>query len=99
MIDEDRPVIVVTPAGVGGDLLRPVLARLRDRQADTCLVGDGDLARDYQVTSHVPIPPMEESLSPIVQIVPLQKLAHHLAVARHHDPDQPRGLSKVTETR
>jgi glucosamine--fructose-6-phosphate aminotransferase (isomerizing) len=99
MIDEDRPVIVVTPAGIGGDLLRPVLARLRDRQADTCLVGDRDLAEEYRVTTHLPIPPMEESLSPIVQIVPLQRLAHHLAVARHHDPDQPRGLSKVTETR
>jgi len=99
MIDEDRPVVVCAPSGVGGDLLRPVLARLRDRGADTCLIGADELAAEYQVTAHVPTPDVEESLAPIVQIVPLQQLAHHLAVARHRDPDQPRGLSKVTETR
>ncbi len=99
MIDEDRPVLVIAPAGVGSDLLRPVLARLRDRGADTCLVGDDGLASEYRVTSRVPTPSVAETLSPIVQVVPLQQLAHHIAVARHFDPDQPRGLSKVTETR
>jgi glucosamine--fructose-6-phosphate aminotransferase (isomerizing) len=99
MIDNDRPVIVIAPRGVGGELLRPVLTRLQDNDADVCLVGDPALAAEYATTSCVPIPDIDEQLSPIVQIVPLQQLALRVAVARHLDPDQPRGLKKVTETR
>jgi glucosamine--fructose-6-phosphate aminotransferase (isomerizing) len=40
-----------------------------------------------------------ESIAPFVQILPLQRLACAMAVARHHDPDEPRGLLKVTLTR
>jgi glucosamine--fructose-6-phosphate aminotransferase (isomerizing) len=39
-----------------------------------------------------------EALSPALAIVPLQQLAWHLARERGSDPDQPRGLRKVTET-
>ena len=39
-----------------------------------------------------------EELSPLLEIVPLQRLACALAVARGLDPDAPRGLSKVTHT-
>jgi glucosamine--fructose-6-phosphate aminotransferase (isomerizing) len=99
MVDQDRPVIVIAPQGVGGDLLRPALGRLQEHQADVCLVGDPMLARDCATTSCVPIPDIDEQLSPIVQIVPLQQLALRIAVARHLDPDRPRGLSKITETR
>ena len=44
-------------------------------------------------------PGMDEQLAPIAQIVPLQRLACAMALGRHHDPDHPRGLKKVTETR
>jgi glucosamine--fructose-6-phosphate aminotransferase (isomerizing) len=37
-------------------------------------------------------------VSPILEILPLQRLAMHLAVARGGNPDAPRGLRKVTET-
>ncbi|MBN1399768.1 MAG: glucosamine--fructose-6-phosphate aminotransferase, partial [Anaerolineae bacterium] len=43
--------------------------------------------------------PLPEWLSPLVSVVPGQLLAHHLAVAKGLDPDQPRGLQKITETR
>jgi glucosamine--fructose-6-phosphate aminotransferase (isomerizing) len=43
--------------------------------------------------------PGTELLSPLVDILPTQLLAYHLTVARGLDPDNPRGLSKVTITR
>lgn len=43
--------------------------------------------------------PGTEFLSPIVDIIPAQLLAYHLTVARGLDPDNPRGLTKVTITR
>jgi len=40
------------------------------------------------------LPPSPELLSPIVEIVPLQLLAYHIAVHRGCDVDQPRNLAK-----
>ena len=39
-----------------------------------------------------------EALTPVLAFLPLQQLAWHLARERGADPDQPRGLRKVTET-
>ena len=43
--------------------------------------------------------PGTELLSPLVDILPAQLLAYHLTVARGFDPDNPKGLTKVTITR
>lgn len=96
MIDEDRPVIAVASTGRGGRALYPVLDRLAERGADVCLVGDPGAARPHNHV--VPLPAVDEQLSPVLEILPLQRLAHVMAVARHYDPDAPRGLRKVTET-
>ncbi|RBL82262.1 glucosamine-6-phosphate deaminase, partial [Streptomyces cavourensis] len=45
-------------------------------------------------TSGVP-----EELQPILEILPLQMLAYEVTIARGQDPDSPRALAKVTETR
>ena len=42
----------------------------------------------------IEIPPSSELLSPILEIVPLQLLAYHIAVRRGCDVDQPRNLAK-----
>ena len=42
------------------------------------------------------IPPW---LAPIVEILPAQLYAYHLTVARGLNPEHPRSISKVTETR
>jgi len=42
----------------------------------------------------IEIPPSLELLSPILEIVPLQLLAYHIAVRRGCDVDQPRNLAK-----
>jgi glucosamine--fructose-6-phosphate aminotransferase (isomerizing) len=99
MVDHDRPVVVVAPEGVGGELLRPVLERLRDRRADVCIVGSRVLVEEFQPAVGLALPAgLDERLSPVVQIVPLQQLALQVARMRHLDPDRPRGLRKVTET-
>jgi glucosamine--fructose-6-phosphate aminotransferase (isomerizing) len=77
--------------------MQPVLDRLTERHAEVCVVGDPAAAP--AAGQVVPLPPLPEELAPIAQIVPCQRLAHTLALARHHDPDAPRGLSKVTRTR
>jgi glutamine---fructose-6-phosphate transaminase (isomerizing) len=48
-----------------------------------------------KVANHViEVPPSSDLLSPILEIVPLQLLAYHIAVRRGCDVDQPRNLAK-----
>ncbi|TXR55666.1 SIS domain-containing protein [Quadrisphaera setariae] len=98
MVDADRPVVVVVPEGPGGQALVPVLDALHERGADVCAVAPSGLAPHATVRLALPSG-MPEDLAPVVQIVPLQRLAAHMALARGLDPDSPRGLRKVTETR
>jgi glucosamine--fructose-6-phosphate aminotransferase (isomerizing) len=97
MIDRGFPVIMIAPEGPGSMALRPVLERLRERGADTLVVGDPAMVSlatvGITLTGLGP-----EVLTPILAILPLQQLAWHLATVRGSDPDQPRGLQKVTET-
>ena len=97
MIDADRPVVAIVSPGPGGRALQPVLARLRERGADVLVVGDAGAAP--WAAAALALPETDERLAPILQIIPLQRLALEMAVARGHDPDAPRGLAKITETR
>jgi glucosamine--fructose-6-phosphate aminotransferase (isomerizing) len=58
------------------------------------IVTEGDhLAREASDHS-VEIPPAPEIMAPILEIIPLQLLAYHIAVRRGCDVDQPRNLAK-----
>lgn len=107
MIDAELPVIVVVTPGPGGQAMTAVLERLRQRQADLVVVGglgpDPSGVLDAEpgppvITLPVVTAGVAQALYPILEILPLQQLALHLALQRGGDPDAPRGLSKVTET-
>lgn len=97
MIDPQVPVLTVAAEGLGGEAMRPVFPRLAERGADVFCVGTPAAveAADTGVTLPGGI---SEELSPLLEIIPFQQLALHLAIARGGDPDAPRGLRKVTET-
>lgn len=98
MVDPGHPVVAVVPQGIGGEAIQPVLDRLKENNADVLVVGDE--ARAGDAAAFIPLPQgMPEEISPIIQIIPLQQLAHDIAVQRGNNPDAPRGLRKVTETR
>ncbi len=97
MIDPQVPVLAVVPEGVGGAAMRRVLPRLFEARADVFCVGVRDAVQ--QAASGLTLPDgVPEEISPIIEILPFQMLALHLAVARGEDPDAPRGLHKVTKT-
>ena len=51
--------------------------------------------RPNEIYDHwIRIPYVEEQLFPIVEILPIQLLAYHMAVKRKADPDYPRNLAK-----
>jgi glucosamine--fructose-6-phosphate aminotransferase (isomerizing) len=92
MVDSSVSVIAVASPGKGGAAMEPVLARLAELHAPVLLVG----AQEGMPIAAEGLP---EELYPILEILPLQRLAWRLALDRGLDPDRPRGLSKVTQTR
>lgn len=96
MIDEQTSVLAVVGRGAGGRAMAPVLERLDALGAEVTIIGDPAAAGRHAV---VPVPAgVSEELAPLLEIIPLQRFAHELAVARNLNPDAPRGLAKVTQT-
>lgn len=99
LIEYGFPAVVISPSGVMASEIRRFIGTLNQREAEVIAISDEeetlDLARiPLQLPASVP-----EWLSPITAIVPGQLFAMHLAYIRDFDPDHPRGLRKVTETR
>ena len=97
MIDPQVPVLAVVARGTGGDAMAQVLPRLAEQGADLFCVGTADAVAAANAGIVLP-EGIAQELSPLLEILPFQQLAKHLAVARGVDPDAPRGLVKVTET-
>jgi glucosamine--fructose-6-phosphate aminotransferase (isomerizing) len=58
------------------------------------LATEGDEEIRENVDHVIYIPPAPKELSAILEIVPLQLLAYHIALRRGCDVDQPRNLAK-----
>ncbi len=99
LVEEGFPVFALLPEGaVYGDM-RSLVEELVDRDAQVCVISDSHEAlKRAQVPLRLPAS-VPEWLSPFVCVVPGQLLALHLAQVKGYDPDHPRGLTKVTETR
>ncbi len=83
-----------------GPLVAPLVELARDlttRGATVVGIG-GDAAFADACAVHVPGPDLPEALAPLGAIVPAQRLVEGLARALGLDPDNPRGLAKVTST-
>ncbi|MBT2417508.1 SIS domain-containing protein [Streptomyces sp. ISL-22] len=99
MVDNVSPVIAVVTDGKGGEALQPVLDRLRGRGADLVVIGPRHQVEQASAGFVLPTENVAEEVQPILEILPLQLLAHEVTIARGQDPDAPRALAKVTETR
>jgi glucosamine--fructose-6-phosphate aminotransferase (isomerizing) len=96
MTDPDVPVLAVVGDGPGGRSMRDVVGRLgHERRADVVTIGATDVPG---ASGRLTVPGVDERYGPLLDILPLQRLALALALARGEDPDAPRGLKKVTTT-
>jgi glucosamine--fructose-6-phosphate aminotransferase (isomerizing) len=95
LADPGVPVLAVVGAGPGGDSMREVLARVGERGAEIVAIGPADVPG---AAARLATPGVDERLAPLLDILPLQRLALRLALARGENPDAPRGLRKVTAT-
>jgi glucosamine--fructose-6-phosphate aminotransferase (isomerizing) len=100
ILEPGSAVFAAVTAGPTRDILLATLRALAsDAGADVLVLSDDPEARAAGRWA-LPVPAvLPEWLSPIVAIVPGQLHAMYLALARGLDPERPRGLRKVTETR
>ncbi|MEV4120838.1 SIS domain-containing protein [Micromonospora sp. NPDC049645] len=94
MTDPEVPVLAVVGSGPGGRSMGEVLPRLGERRADVVVVGSADVPG----ATRLAVPEVDERYAPLLDILPMQRLALALALTRGEDPDAPRGLKKVTAT-
>jgi len=97
MVDEQLPVILVAPSGVGSDEAPSLLLRLKKQGAKVVVFSDRQV-HFANAEAVVPLPCVPEWLSPMVAIIAGQLWVLELAIARGFEPDLPLGLSKVTRT-
>jgi glucosamine--fructose-6-phosphate aminotransferase (isomerizing) len=63
------------------------------------VVGPESATRSASGGFPLPTQHLQEALQPVLEILPLQRLAYEIAMARGQNPDSPRAIAKVTETR
>jgi glucosamine--fructose-6-phosphate aminotransferase (isomerizing) len=102
LIDENLPVVIIatrdTKDALSMTRYEKTCSNLKEVKARSGMIiaiateGDEDIK---EAADHVLyVPPAPEELLPILEIVPLQLLAYHIAVRRGCDVDQPRNLAK-----
>ncbi len=95
LVDEKLPVLfIATP----GDVREKVKSNMEEVRARGGLIvavaADGDEDVRSIADEVIEVPAVDEPLSPLVNVVPLQLLAYHVALRRGCDVDQPRNLAK-----
>ncbi|MCW9680764.1 glutamine--fructose-6-phosphate transaminase (isomerizing) [Dolichospermum planctonicum UHCC 0167] len=95
LLDAKVPVVAIA---VPGNVYEKVISNAQEAKArDSRLIGvtsvkdseAGEIFNDL-----IPVAEVEEILSPILTVIPLQLLAYHIAARRGLDVDQPRNLAK-----
>jgi glucosamine--fructose-6-phosphate aminotransferase (isomerizing) len=100
MVSQGFPVMIVLPTGKMFPSMMELVQQLsKDLLAELVIISNSQRALSmakspFTITSDVP-----EWISPMVSIIPAQLFSYHLALAKGHDADQPRSISKITKTR
>jgi glutamine---fructose-6-phosphate transaminase (isomerizing) len=96
LLDTETPVIGIMTDGRVRDKILSNIMESKAREAPIVLVANHGDEEAAQVADHVFwVPKVDELLSPIVNVIPLQLLAYHIADIEGKDVDQPRNLAKT----
>jgi len=95
LLDDETPVVAIATPGL---VYEKVLSNAQEAKARSAkligVVPFGDTVAQETFDYLLPIPAVDEILSPVLTVIPLQLLAYHIAAHRGLDVDQPRNLAK-----
>ncbi len=95
LIDENVPVVVVATKGKVLDKVISNIEEVKARKGRVVAVTNPDVKEVKNLAEFaIEVPQVDEYLSPIVNVVPLQLFAYYIADFLGYDVDQPRNLAK-----
>jgi glutamine---fructose-6-phosphate transaminase (isomerizing) len=95
LIDSEMPVVAIATHSEVFDKIVSNIEEARARGARIIAVcNEGETRLDGKADALLRLPRVGEFLSPVLNIIPLQLLAYHIADLRGCDVDQPRNLAK-----
>jgi glucosamine--fructose-6-phosphate aminotransferase (isomerizing) len=99
MVERSFPSFLFAPSGVTWPGMRDVLSKLDQLKAETLLITDDGNPEALRSKRVIRLPvTLDELYTPIPYIIPAQLFAACLAAQKGLNPDQPRTISKVTQT-
>jgi glucosamine--fructose-6-phosphate aminotransferase (isomerizing) len=95
LIDEEMPVVVIAPNKGAYEKILSNVQEVKARGGKIiAIVTEGDVDVSSLADHTIEIPEVDEELTPLMCVVPLQLLAYHIAIMRGCNVDQPRNLAK-----
>lgn len=95
LIDERMPVVAIAVRDSVYDKMISQVEQVKARGGRViALATEGDAEIGLKADHVLTVPPTPLLLAPVVNVIPMQLLAYHLAVRRGCDVDQPRNLAK-----
>ncbi len=95
LIDESMCIVMLAPSD---DLYEKTVSNLEEAKArggEIISIGTGENHKLKNLSEHyLSLPNASWFINPILEVIPLQLLAYHVADALGHDVDQPRNLAK-----
>jgi glucosamine--fructose-6-phosphate aminotransferase (isomerizing) len=95
LVDDQTPSVFIMPQGFVYDKVMSNLEEIKARGGPViAIAAEGDKDVQRLADDVIYVPHVEEFLSPLITIIPLQLLAYHVAILRGCDVDRPRNLAK-----
>jgi glucosamine--fructose-6-phosphate aminotransferase (isomerizing) len=95
LIDEEMPVFVIATQGSSYEKVVSNIQEVKARKGKIiAIVTQGDKVVKDLADHVIEIPKSDDSLVPLISVIPLQLLSYHVAVMRGCNVDQPRNLAK-----
>jgi len=95
LIDEEMPVVFIATQDSSYEKVVSNIQEVKARKGQViAIVTKGDKVLPPMVDHVIEVPATDESLMPLVTVIPLQLLSYYIAVLRGCNVDQPRNLAK-----
>ncbi len=95
IIDSDMPVVVIATHNKMYEKVLSNIQEIKARQGKViALVSKGDDTISRIADEVIELPSTMECFEPLIDVIPLQLLAYHVAVCKGKNVDQPRNLAK-----
>ena len=95
LIDSEMPVVIIAMKDGSYEKIVSNIQEVKARGGKViAIVTEGDELVSKLADHTIELPPVNEHLSPLLSVIPLQLLAYQIAVLRNCNVDQPRNLAK-----